>query len=101
VNGLLHGFILNQEPRIASMTDLLVAFGVVLVAAGLATLSYFYLERPIRQVGHRIRFKHTSSSRRSLPGAAEWANVARPPEAIENLDPFHPGPERQPEAPAV
>jgi hypothetical protein len=42
VNGLLHGFILNQEPRIASVAGLSVAIAVVMIAVGLATLSYFF-----------------------------------------------------------
>src|SRR5262245_2302399 len=101
VNGLLHGFILNQEPRIASVTDFLVAMVVVFIAVGLATLSYFYLERPIRQLGHRVRYKHASSPSESLPASARWANFGQPPQAVESLDPSQSDAIRQRRDPAV
>jgi peptidoglycan/LPS O-acetylase OafA/YrhL len=56
VNGLLHGFLLNQVPRVASGREIVVAIAVIAIAVGLATLSYFFLERPIRRLGQRVKF---------------------------------------------
>ena len=57
INGLLHGFIYNQEPKVGSLGEFGVACLTMVIAVGLASLSYVYLERPIRQLGQRIQFK--------------------------------------------
>jgi peptidoglycan/LPS O-acetylase OafA/YrhL len=44
---MLHGFLFNQEPGIASLFEFSVGFAVMAAAVGLATLSHFYLDRPI------------------------------------------------------
>jgi hypothetical protein len=38
---MLHGFLFNQEPGIASLFEFSVGFAVMAAAVGLATLSYF------------------------------------------------------------
>lgn len=63
VNGLLHGFIFNQEPRIGSLAEFTVALLVIAIAIGLATLSYIYMENPIRRLGHRVRYMRESQQR--------------------------------------
>lgn len=54
VNGLFHGFLFRSEPLIASVPHLVTAVLVVATAIGLATLSFIYVERPIRRFGHRL-----------------------------------------------
>jgi peptidoglycan/LPS O-acetylase OafA/YrhL len=79
VNGLMHGFIFNQEPRISTVAELLVAFAVTAIAVALATLSYIYLERPIRRWAQRIDFSRKSSTRAfsGAPAGAALGNTAR------------------------
>jgi peptidoglycan/LPS O-acetylase OafA/YrhL len=57
INGVLHGFIFNQAPKITNLSELAVGLLVVALATGLSVLSYFYLERPIRRLGQRVRFE--------------------------------------------
>jgi peptidoglycan/LPS O-acetylase OafA/YrhL len=66
VNGLMHAFIFNQEPRISTVADLLVAFAVMAIAVGLATLSYIYFERPIRRLAQRVSYSSKLSQGASL-----------------------------------
>jgi peptidoglycan/LPS O-acetylase OafA/YrhL len=68
VNGLMHGIILNQVPKIESWLEFGVALGVIAVAVGLATLSYFFLEAPIRRLGHRVKFEH-AGRQAAMPAA--------------------------------
>ncbi len=72
VNGLMHGFIFNQEPHISTVTELLVAFAVMAIAVGLATLSYVYFERPIRRLAQRVGYS-SKSSPRALAGTSAAA----------------------------
>ena len=56
-SGLLHGFINQQSPRIASAADAaltLLALGVTLM---LAELSYRMIERPALRFGHRVKYR--------------------------------------------
>jgi len=56
VNGLMHGFIFNQEPHISTVAELFVSFAVMAIAIALATLSYVYFERPIRRLAQRVSY---------------------------------------------
>jgi peptidoglycan/LPS O-acetylase OafA/YrhL len=82
VNGLLHGFIFNQEPRIGSLPEFAVGLLVMAIAIVLAILSYVYMEKPIRQLGRHLRYlrgpQHTVAVDKSIPaGVAESAVPAR------------------------
>lgn len=54
VNGLMHGLLFNQEPTISTWAHLIAALGVIGISIGLAILSYFYFEKPIRVFAHRL-----------------------------------------------
>jgi peptidoglycan/LPS O-acetylase OafA/YrhL len=56
VNGLMHGFIFNQEPHISTVAELFVSIAVMAIAIALATLSYVYFERPIRRLAQRVSY---------------------------------------------
>jgi peptidoglycan/LPS O-acetylase OafA/YrhL len=78
VNGVLHGFIFNQAPKVADLPQLAVSLLVIALAIGLATLSYFFLERPIRRLGQRIRFEKASTVLKAHQQPALGAAVAEP-----------------------
>jgi peptidoglycan/LPS O-acetylase OafA/YrhL len=59
INGLLHGFLFDQAPRIASWAEFGVALLAIAISVGLAVVSYFYFEMPIRQWGRRVRVART------------------------------------------
>jgi peptidoglycan/LPS O-acetylase OafA/YrhL len=52
VNGTLHGLIFDRAPTISNAVELLVSILVMLISVLFAVLSYFYMERPIRQFVH-------------------------------------------------
>jgi peptidoglycan/LPS O-acetylase OafA/YrhL len=54
VNGLVHGLLFDQEPTIANVSDVVAGLGVLVIAFGIATLSYIYFESPIRRLGQRL-----------------------------------------------
>jgi peptidoglycan/LPS O-acetylase OafA/YrhL len=79
INGVLHGFIFNQAPKVANLAQLAVSVLVIALAVGLATLSYFFLERPIRRLGQRVRFERASpASNRAQEQPALGGAVAEP-----------------------
>jgi peptidoglycan/LPS O-acetylase OafA/YrhL len=49
VNGLLHGWLLNQAPQINSWKSLEIACAGLLITLSLAVLSYYVMEQPIRR----------------------------------------------------
>jgi peptidoglycan/LPS O-acetylase OafA/YrhL len=51
VNGLVHGLLFNQEPTIATLSQLVASLGVVAISVGLAALSFKFFEMPIRRYG--------------------------------------------------
>ena len=59
ISGLMHGFVFGHEPKITNVAEFIGALAVMGIAVALATLSYFYLERPIRQLGRRMAFKRS------------------------------------------
>ena len=67
INGVLHGFIFNQAPKITNLSELAVGLVVVALAIGLSVLSYFYLERPIRRLGQRVRYERAASALNGQP----------------------------------
>jgi peptidoglycan/LPS O-acetylase OafA/YrhL len=82
INGILHGFIFNQAPEISNLSQLAVGLLVVALAVSLAVLSYFYLERPIRNLGQYVRFEHNSETKGTpRPDVFEASTVA-----VEGLD---------------
>ncbi|QMT59723.1 hypothetical protein HBNCFIEN_01090 [Legionella sp. PC997] len=54
INGLIHGILFNQEPCIATLNNLLAALSVIIISIGLATVSYFFFERPIQRYGRVV-----------------------------------------------
>jgi peptidoglycan/LPS O-acetylase OafA/YrhL len=52
VNGTVHAYFFNQEPRIETSQQLIAAFAVIIIAISLATISYFLVEKPIRKLGY-------------------------------------------------
>lgn len=61
ISGMMHGLILNGVPDIATMPQVLVTFGAIVVSVAIATLSYFLLERPF------LRFARTIFYADALP----------------------------------
>jgi len=57
INGLMHGIILGQIPRIESAAGFLVAAMTLIVAGTLATISTNYLEMPIRRFARRLKYR--------------------------------------------
>jgi peptidoglycan/LPS O-acetylase OafA/YrhL len=82
VNGLMHGFLFNQEPKVTSIAELLVAIAVMAISIGLATLSYFYFELPIRKIGQRLTTRvsdpgvWTTTSDDKIPSYLQERSVA-------------------------
>lgn len=68
VNGMLHGYLFNSEPRILSVAEYGVAILVILISICLAALSYKYIELPIRQYGRRVRYEFSDDAARPLAG---------------------------------
>lgn len=54
INGLLHGYVWNQEPQIKDITHVFGALIVISIAILVAKLSHTYLESPIRAAALRI-----------------------------------------------
>lgn len=62
VNGLLHGYFFSQVPRIDNWSDVAVGFSVLLVSAGLATLSTRYFEKLFRDIGKRFKYRRQADA---------------------------------------
>jgi peptidoglycan/LPS O-acetylase OafA/YrhL len=60
INGLFHGLLLGQGPRIENWTGLAVGIAVLVTSAALATLSTFYFEKPFREIGKRFKYRRAS-----------------------------------------
>jgi len=56
VNILLHGLILGKETSVANLLDGAVTFAALLTTLLLATLSWFFFERPIVNWGHSFSY---------------------------------------------
>lgn len=54
INGLIHGYLFQSEPLITSYTHLLASIPVMALSILLATISYKYMEKPIRRYGHQL-----------------------------------------------
>jgi len=76
INGLVHGLLFNDEPRVESFPQLLASILVMALAIGLATVSYVFMERPIRAFGRRMsdQFRNDRDSR-ILTRAENTANL--------------------------
>ena len=57
VNGLVHGLLFRDEPRVGSWQEFIVALLVISIAIVVAALSYRFIETPIRRAAHRINFR--------------------------------------------
>jgi peptidoglycan/LPS O-acetylase OafA/YrhL len=56
VNGLIQGFVLHQEPHLSNINDLIATIFSIFIVYGVATASYFWLERPVRAYGSQFRY---------------------------------------------
>jgi len=61
INGMVHGFIFNQEPKVASLAEFGASIFVMASATAMATVSYLFIEKPIRKYGHRYSLKFPST----------------------------------------
>ncbi len=59
INGLMHVWLFDAEPSVASWRQAAVAVGVMVIAIAVATLSYRCVETPIRRWAQQVRFKAT------------------------------------------
>lgn len=57
VSGLLHGWILNQEPMIRGWQGALTTLAALLATFALAWLSFRFLESPFLKLGQRFRYR--------------------------------------------
>lgn len=57
INGLLHWFILGQDPVLRTWKDGLVTVTSLLIVYLIARLSWALIERPMIQIGHRVEYK--------------------------------------------
>lgn len=60
--GLFFGFIWRHEPRIGSWATLVTAIGALVTTLLLARTSWNYLERPLVEMGHRMRYNFGSAA---------------------------------------
>lgn len=65
VNGVLHAYFFEDEPRIVSIAQLGLSVAVMATAIGLAFLSYRYFETPIRNLGRRARYDQPGETRKA------------------------------------
>jgi peptidoglycan/LPS O-acetylase OafA/YrhL len=61
VNATLRGYFFHQRPQITNWSERGVGFLIVVFSVCLATLSYIFLERPIRRLGQRVRFERAAT----------------------------------------
>lgn len=61
VSGLVHGLTGKPVPVMASGTDVVATLLALVLTVVLATLSYYFLEKPIIDYGHRFRYQTTAS----------------------------------------
>lgn len=57
VNGLLHGYVYHQEPRVETLPQFGLALCVLAIAYTLSRLSMAYMERPIRRLGQKVKYR--------------------------------------------
>lgn len=57
INGLLHGLVFGDEPRVDDLKHGLVAMFVIALSVLLAWLSTRYFERPFRVLSHRVSYR--------------------------------------------
>ena len=60
VNGMLHGLIFGDEPRVNDRDHLLVAIVVMALSGVLGWLSTRYFERPFRRLSHRVSYRRAA-----------------------------------------
>ncbi|BCA94969.1 hypothetical protein TUM19329_13300 [Legionella antarctica] len=66
INGLIHGYFFGDEPVISSYSQLLASIPVMVLSILLATISYIWMEKPIRRWGHQISNKWAPKNQMSL-----------------------------------
>jgi peptidoglycan/LPS O-acetylase OafA/YrhL len=69
VNGLVHGLLFHDEPRVGSWWEFVVALLVMSIAILLSVLSYRFIETPIRRAAHRVNFKRSADSEAQMAPA--------------------------------
>lgn len=57
VNGLLHGALFADDPRITDVRHFLAALAVMAISVGLAWVSTTSFEMPIRRLSHRVKYR--------------------------------------------
>jgi len=62
VNGLVHGLLFSDEPRVGSWQGLVVALLVISIAILVSVLSYRFIEMPIRLAARRVNFRRPVAS---------------------------------------
>lgn len=71
VNGMVHGSLFQQAPRISNAKEFAAACAVLLLSGALALLSTRYYERPFRTWGRRVRYRfHRSAPASSSVGGS-------------------------------
>lgn len=65
INGLLHGIVFSDEPKLPDIQHFLVALTVTAVSVVSAWLSTRYFEMPIRRMSHRVSYRHEPAFSRS------------------------------------
>ncbi|MEH7907427.1 acyltransferase [Rhizobium laguerreae] len=65
INGLFHGWALNQVPKIENWAGVGVGVAVLLTAAVLAMISTEFYEKPIRNFGRRFKYAISEDDHRS------------------------------------
>ena len=83
INGMFHGVILGQVPKIENSSGIAVAIAVLLTAGSLATLSTLYYERPFRRLGKQAKYLPACANRpfqrdrKQPPSPKAWNSAAR------------------------
>jgi peptidoglycan/LPS O-acetylase OafA/YrhL len=56
VSGIVHGVLFNQIPTLAKPSDLVAIVLSLVITMALSIASYYWMERPIRRLGHRVKW---------------------------------------------
>ena len=62
INGLMHGLLLHQTPKIENMQGIAVGMSVLVLAATMGYLSTNYFEKPFRALGKRVKYLPAAES---------------------------------------
>ena len=65
IAGLLHGFLLDGRPDVATTAQILVTLGALTLSIIVASISWKFFERPLVKLGHRWRYGRAERPARS------------------------------------